>query len=121
MGSGSAAQPASGSESSDDFCRCRLALPAHRLNRRELLEAISILREKLVRVRFILELRHDLGGSILRPEDCIIPFIEIKYLPDFSQDRLTDRRTNFQCLLRELADGFSTFLHDFVAIGALIR
>ena len=47
------------------------------------------------KVRFILEFRHDFGGSILRPEDLIISLVEVEHLPDFLQDYLADRCTNF--------------------------
>ena len=71
-----------GGETSDYLRRCRLALPIHRLNGRKLLGTISVFREKLIRIGFILELRHDFGSSVLRPEDCVIAFVEVEHLPD---------------------------------------
>ena len=99
-----------GGETSDYLRRCRLALPIHRLNSRKLLGAIGVFRKKFIRIRFILELRHDLGSPILRPEDRIIPYVEVENLPDLFQDYLIDRRTNFQRFLGELADGLSFHL-----------
>ena len=110
-----------GGEASDDFCRCRLPFPIHRLNSRKLLGTICVFRKKFIRIGFILKLRHDLGSSVLRPEDCVISFVEVEHLPDLLQDILIHCCTNFQRFLGELADVHSTFLHDFVSIGALLR
>ena len=73
-----------------------------------------------MRVRLVLKHCHDLRSSILRPKYRVIPFVEIEDLPDLFKDRFIDCRANFQSTFEELADRFSTFLHDFVSIRALL-
>ena len=106
-------------EASDDFCSGSFAFPVHRLDCRELLGAVSILGQKFVRVRLILELSHDLGRSIASSEDCIIPFVEIEYLPHFAEDECTYVFPYLKSVFGELAEGFSIFDHQLIAVGAL--
>ncbi len=79
------------SETTDDLGRGALAIPIHGLDSGNFLGAVGVFGEQFVRIRLVLELRHDFRSAIFHSEDSVVPPVEVEDFPDLVQYNSTNR------------------------------